>query len=221
MLTSRIQTWFGIVTPVKAITFQAPESIQCEDVDDPVIVAPTDVIVRVDVGAICGSDLHVWRGHEQGLDVGTVLGHEFLGEVVEAGADVRRFPVGTQVVAPFTTSCGKCYYCTRGLTCRCEKGQLFGWVEQGQGLHGSQAEYVRVPLADGSLVEVPEDAPVEEALFCGDVLSTGTYAAELGSVSPGSIVAVIGCGPVGLMAVVAARELGAERVLALELMPTW
>jgi threonine dehydrogenase-like Zn-dependent dehydrogenase len=122
-------------------------------------------------------------------------------------------------VAPFTTSCGACFYCRRGLTCRCEKGQLFGWVERGRGLHGAQAEFVRVPLADASLVAVPDDTPLDEALFCGDVLATGTYTAELAGVGPGSIVAVIGCGPVGLMAVVAARELGAERVLAVDSVP--
>lgn len=178
-----------------------------------------EVIVKVELSAVCGSDLHIYHGRETGLDAGTVMGHEFLGTVVEAGAAVARFREGARVVAPFTTSCGACFYCKQGLTCRCERGQLFGWVEQGKGLHGAQAEYVRVPLADPSLVEVPEGVPDEEALLAGDVLSTGFYCAELGGVRPGQVVAVIGCGPVGLMGIVGALELGAEKVLAIDSVP--
>ncbi len=204
---------------MKALTFHGPRSVRVERVDDPELGAPGDVIVQVELSAVCGSDLHVWRGHETGLDAGTVLGHEFLGQVIEVGRGVERFTAGTTVVAPFTTSCGACFYCREGLTCRCSKGQLFGWVERGTGLHGAQAEYVRVPLADTSLLEVPPDVPREQALLCGDVLSTGLFCAEAGDVRPGSVVAVIGCGPVGLMAIVGAREHGAERVLALDMLP--
>ena len=199
---------------MQALTYHGPGKVRCETVPDPAIEAATDVVVRVGLTAICGSDLHVWRGHEVGLDPGTVLGHEFLGEVVEVGGEVRGVAVGDQVVAPFTTSCGRCFYCRRGLTCRCTSGQLFGWVEGGAGLHGAQAEFARVPLADATLVGVPAGASPEEVLLCGDVLSTGMFCAEAGDVRAGAVVAVIGCGPVGLMAVVAARELGAERVFA-------
>jgi threonine dehydrogenase-like Zn-dependent dehydrogenase len=193
--------------------------VRVETVADAGLCAPGDVVVRVELAAICGSDLHVYRGHEVGLDPGTVLGHELLGEVVEVGTDVKRFGVGTRVVAPFTTSCGACFYCLAGLTCRCMRGQLLGWVEAGHGLHGAQAELVRIPLADSSLLAAPEDMPAEEVLLCGDVLSTGLFCAEAGEVRPGATVAVVGCGPVGLMATVAARELGAEQVLALDTVP--
>ena len=175
--------------------------------------------MRVRAAAICGSDLHVYRGNETGLDAGTVMGHEFAGEVVEAGVGVAAFRPGDLVVSPFTTSCGSCFYCRMGLTARCVRGQLFGWVEQGKGLHGAQAELVRVPLADTTLVAVPEGAALEQALFTGDVLATGWFGAEGAGIGPGSTAAVVGCGPVGLMAVIAARELGAERIFALDTVP--
>jgi 2-desacetyl-2-hydroxyethyl bacteriochlorophyllide A dehydrogenase len=201
---------------VKALTFQAPESIRYESVPEPRIEEPGDVIVRVKLSAVCGSDLHVWRGNETGLDAGTVLGHEFLGDVVEVGSEVRGLPSGTQVVSPFTTNCGSCFYCREGLTARCTRGALFGWVEAGHGLHGAQAEYVRVPHADATLMAVPAGSEPEQALLCGDVLSTGFFCAEMGGVRAGTTTVVIGCGPVGLMAVVAARELGCERVFAVD-----
>lgn len=177
------------------------------------------MIVEVRVAAVCGSDLHVYRGLETGLDAGTVLGHEFVGEVVEAGPGAHGFRPGDLVVSPFTTSCGECFYCRSGLTARCVRGQLFGWVEQGKGLHGAQAELVRVPLAGSTLVRIPEDTPLEQALLVGDVLSTGWFGAEMAGAGPGSSLAVVGCGPVGLMAVIAGRELGAERVFALDSVP--
>lgn len=204
---------------MKAITFQGPRELAHESVNDPVLQDPTDVIVKVEWTAICGSDLHVWRGHETGLDAGTVMGHEFLGEVVEAGDRVQGFPAGTRVVSPFTTSCGACFYCSRGLSCRCTSGQLFGWREGGHGLQGAQAEYVRVPLADSTLIACPEGVDSEQALLCGDVLATGMFCAEIGDVGPGKVVAIVGCGPVGLMAIVGARELGAERILAFDTIP--
>ena len=201
---------------MKAITFQGIEQLAYETVPDPGLEAPTDAIVRVEATAICGSDLHPYHGREVGLDLGTVMGHEFVGEVVEAGTGVEGLEIGTQVVSPFSTSCGECFYCHVGLTARCETGQLFGWRENGDGLHGAQAEYVRVPLAATTLVEVPPGASAELALLAGDVLSTGFFSAEMAAVEAGSTVAVVGSGPVGLMAVVAARELEAERVFALD-----
>lgn len=200
---------------MQAITIQAPRQLVCETVPDPEILEPTDAIVKVELTAICGSDLHVYHGRETGIDAGCVMGHEFLGEVVERGSGVA-LTTGSVVVSPFTTSCGACFFCRHGLSCRCEKGGLFGWVEDGTGLQGAQAEYVRVPLADGSLVEVAEGVDHEQALFAGDVLSTGWYCAAQGGAAPGRTVAVIGCGPVGLMAVIGARELGADRVFAVD-----
>jgi len=204
---------------LKALTFHGPRAIHHESVPEPRLVNDRDVIVKVDLAAICGSDLHVYHGRETGLDPGTVMGHEFMGEVVETGAAVRRIRAGTRVVSPFTTSCGDCFYCREGLTARCTGGQLFGWVEAGRGLQGVQAEYVRVPLADTTLVAVPDGAPAEEVLLAGDVLATGFFCADAAGVGPGAVVAVVGCGPVGLMAVVAARELGADRVHAFDRVP--
>jgi threonine dehydrogenase-like Zn-dependent dehydrogenase len=204
---------------VKALVFEGVGRIGHATVPDPEIRDAGDVIVRVEAAAVCGSDLHVYRGLEAGLDAGTVMGHEFAGEVVEVGAGVTRFRPGDRVVSPFTTSCGDCFYCRAGLTARCVHGQLFGWVEKGRGLHGAQAELVRVPLADTTLVAVPVGTPAETALFAGDVLATGWFGAESAGAGPGRTVAVVGCGPVGLMAVLAARELGAERVFALDALP--
>ncbi len=187
-----------------------------ESVPDPRIEDPRDAIVRVKLTAICGSDLHPYHGREVGLDPGTVLGHEFVGEVAESGAEVDGFPEGTLVASPFATSCGACFYCGRGLFSRCERGGVYGWVQDGVGLQGAQAEYVRVPLAATTLVEVPDGVSLDAALFAGDVLATGTYAADRGGVGPDTIVAVVGCGPVGLMAAFASVERAADRVFAID-----
>jgi len=204
---------------MRAVTFQAPHRLLCEHVPEPRVEAPSDVVLRMELGAICGSDLHVYRGVERGLDAGTVMGHEFLGTVVAAGAEVRRFGTGSRAVSPFSTSCGACFACTRGLTSRCVRSQLFGWVHAGRGLHGGQAEYVRVPLADATLVPLPDGVPAEQALLAGDVLSTGFHCAENGGVARGDAVVVLGCGPVGLCAVLGALDLGARVVLAVDSVP--
>ncbi len=201
---------------MKAITFHKVEDVRYESVREPRIVASTDAIVRVAVAGICGSDLHVYHGREEGLDAGTVLGHEFVGEVVEVGSAVGRWHRGDVVVSPFTTSCGECFYCRIGLTARCSAGELFGWVEDGKGLSGGQAELVRVPLAASTLVRVPPEVPLESALFAGDVLATGLFCAALAEIEPESTVAVLGCGPVGLMAIVGACEAGAATVYAID-----
>lgn len=201
---------------MKALTFQGIEQVRCQSIPDPSIVEAGDVIVRTRLAAICGSDLHVYHGRETGLDRGTVLGHEFLGEVAEVGPGVDRFRVGDRVVCPFSTSCGECFFCRSGLTARCERGQLFGWREDGTGLHGAQAELVRVPLADSTLVLAPDDLPPEVALLAGDVLSTGIFAAESAGVGDHSVVGVVGCGPVGLMSIAAALSLGARTVFAVD-----
>ena len=204
---------------MRALTYHGPEDIRCERIADPPMLAPTDAMVAVRLAAVCGSDLHVWHGRETGLDPGTVMGHEFVGEVVEVGPSVEGLRPGMLVVAPFTTSCGACFFCRSGLSARCEAGELFGWVERGRGLHGGQGEFVRVPLAASTLVEVPPDLSPPAALLLGDVLATGHHAARLAEVGPGRTAAVIGCGPVGLMAVLAARELGADAVFAIDAIP--
>lgn len=201
---------------MKAITFQAVERLGFESVADPAIVDDTDAVVRVTAAGICGSDLHPYFGRERGLDSGTVMGHELLGEIVEAGPGVVGHSVGDRVVAPFTTSCGACFYCLADLTGRCERGQLFGWVEGGVGLHGGQAEYVRVPLADSTLVGVPEGLDDAVALLAGDILSTASFGADIAEVEKGDVVAVVGCGPVGLLAIRTALDRGARAVVAVD-----
>ena len=204
---------------MKALTFQGRQTVRYESVADPKIVEPSDVIVRVRMTAICGSDMHAYHERERGLDPGTVMGHEFTGDVVETGTSVGQFKPGDMVFSPFTTSCGLCFHCRCGMTARCERGQLFGWVEKGAGLQGGQAEYVRVPLADTTLMPIPDGVDAEEALLLGDVFSTGYYCAAMAGVEPGGVYAVVGCGPVGLMAVIGARELGAEKLYAVDTVP--
>lgn len=204
---------------MKALTFQGKEDVRYASVPDPRIIDPTDAIVRVGACAICGSDLHVYHEREKGIQVGTAMGHEFTGEVVEMGSAVRKHRRGDSVMSPFTVSCGQCFYCRQGLTCRCVKSQLFGWRENETGLHGGQAEYVRVPLADATLVSIPEGIIREEALLLGDVLSTGFYCARQAEVKPGGVYGVVGCGPVGLMAIIGAREMGAGEIFAIDSVP--
>jgi len=204
---------------MRAITFCRERELSLETVPDPKIEAATDALVRVTRTAICGSDLHVYLGRERGLDPGTVMGHEFVGEIVEVGNECASFAVGDKVLCPFTTSCGDCFQCRSGLTARCERGQLFGWVAEGRGLHGAQAEYVRVPLASGTLVRIPDGVSDDAALLLGDVLSTGYYCAKRADLNEEGTHVVLGCGPVGLMAIVGAGELGARRILAVDRVP--
>jgi len=204
---------------VRAITFQGQGQVAVETVPDPTIVEPGDAVVEVTLSAVCGSDLHVYHGRERGLDAGTVMGHEFTGRVVAVGPDVRGLSRDARVASPFTTSCGACWYCRAGLTARCAAGQLFGWIEAGRGLHGAQARYVRVPLAETTLLPLPDERTDVEGLLLGDVLGTGWFCAEQAGVTPGGVYAVVGCGPVGLAALLAARELGAAALLAYDAVP--
>jgi threonine dehydrogenase-like Zn-dependent dehydrogenase len=201
---------------MQALTFNGIENILYKQVSDPVIVEPTDAIVKINLAGICGSDLHVYHGRETGIENGTVMGHEFTGEIIEAGNAVKNFKKGSRVLSPFTTSCGECYYCQIGLTCRCVKGNLFGWVQDRHGLHGAQAQYVRVPLADSTLVPLSNDLSNEKGLLLGDIFSTGYFCAENAGVNSKGVYVVIGCGPVGLMAVIAAKHLGAEKLFAID-----
>ena len=187
---------------MKAITFQGVESLAYEDVADPRILDADDAIVKVGAAGLCGSDLHPYFGREHGLSQGTVMGHECAGEVVEIGRDVSSFKVGERVVAPFSTSCGSCDMCVLGCTARCRKGELFGWMENGRGLHGCQAEYVRVPLASTTLVALPDELDFASAVLASDNLPTALWATS-GSLTkrPTRRAAVLGCGPVGLLAI--------------------
>jgi threonine dehydrogenase-like Zn-dependent dehydrogenase len=200
--------------------FNGVERVAVESVADPQIADPLDVIIKVDRAAICGSDLHPYYGREKGLDPGTIMGHEAVGTVIEVGSKVKSKKVGDQVFSPFSTSCGECHLCRIGLTSRCVLGKLFGFRAQGDGLHGLQAEYARIPLGESTLRCIPETVPRELALLLGDVLATGSFAIDLlGLADKDTPLAVIGTGAVGLMAVAYAKIRGYTRIFAIDAVP--
>lgn len=207
---------------MKAVCFESVERVTCCDKKDPCIVDDRDAIVRVAMAGLCGSDLHPFFGRETGLDIGSVMGHELVGEVVDVGEGLKQrgsIEIGDRVFAPFSTHCGDCFYCQIGLTSRCVSGQLFGWVANGIGLEGCQSEYVRVPLADATLMKLPTGLSDEDALLLGDNFSTGYFCAEMAEVRPGGVYVVVGCGTVGLLSIVAAIQMGADKVFALDPVP--
>jgi alcohol dehydrogenase len=189
-----------------------------DDLPDAVVEAPTDAVVAVRRAGLCGSDLHPWAGRER-VRLGVVPGHEAVGEVVAVGSAVTAVEPGARVLVPFTTSCGACRRCRRGLTARCARGQLFGFGPadaSGPVLHGAQAALLRVPLADTTLVPVPADVDDVRAVLLADNVPTAWEAAERAGVQPGATVAVVGLGAVGLAAVAAARRQGAAAVVAVD-----
>ena len=200
------------------VCFQEVEKVAVENLADPVLEASTDAIVRVELAGLCGSDLHPFFGRERGILPGTVMGHEFVGEVIAVGSEVRTISQGARVCAPFTTNCGSCHFCQIGLTSRCVSSELFGWRQSSQddsapsGLHGGQATMIRVPHADGTLMPIPEGVTDDVALLLGDNLSTGWFAADMAGVNSNGFYSVIGCGTVGLLAILAATQLMPERV---------
>ena len=204
---------------MKGVCFKSVGQIETLEMAEPEIEQPGDAILKVTMAGLCGSDLHVFHGREVGVDQGTVMGHEVVGEVVAVGSDVKNLSVGDSAFAPFTTNCGHCFYCRSGLTARCVNGQLFGWRENGTGLHGCQAEFVRVPLADGTLKKKPAGLSDVSALLLADNFSTGFFCAEMADITPEKTVVVIGCGTVGLLSIIAARHLGAEKIYAIDPIP--
>ena len=204
---------------MKGVCFKSVGEVETLEMADPEIQQPTDAILKVTMAGLCGSDLHLFHGREVGVDQGTVMGHEVVGEVVAVGSDVNNLKVGDIAFAPFTTSCGNCYYCQSGLTARCIHGQLFGWREQDQGLHGCQSEFVRVPLADGTLKKKPDGLSDVSALLLADNFSTGFFCAEMADITPEKTCVVIGCGTVGLLSIIAAKHLGAEKLYAVDPVP--
>lgn len=198
------------------VCFQAAERVEPCQLSDPAIEHPGDAIVKVEMAGLCGSDLHPFFGREQGLQPGTVMGHEFVGTIVQCGREVTILASGDRVAAPFTTNCGQCDFCQIGLTSRCSRGQLFGWRSQGQGLHGGQAEYIRVPLADATLMKIPAQICDEMAILLGDNLSTGYFAAEMANLIAGGTTVVIGCGTVGLLAIISAGQLQPTNIIAID-----
>jgi len=203
---------------MKAVTFQGPREVRVEERPKPQIQEADDALVRVTTGAICGTDLHFYHGRTP-MEEGFVLGHEFVGVIEEAGGGVKRFRPGDRVVGSFISACGHCWYCRRNLRNKCTGMRIFGCGFAFGDLPGSQAEYVLVPSADFTLTPAPSGLSDEQALFAGDILTTGYYCAHEGGVRPGDVVAVVGCGPVGLFAQMSARVLGAAAVYGIDLVP--
>jgi threonine dehydrogenase-like Zn-dependent dehydrogenase len=217
---------------MKAVVWHGVHDVRVETVPDPKIVNPHDAIVRVTRTAICGSDLHLYDGYIPTMMKGDVLGHEFMGEVVETGAEVRNLSVGDRVIVPFCIACGRCFFCQQKLWSLCDNTNPNAWMVEalygysGSGLYGyshlyggyagGQAEYVRVPFADVNPVKVPDGIDDEKVLFLTDIFPTGYQAAEQCDIEPGDTVAVWGCGPVGLFAMKSAWMLGAGRVIAID-----
>jgi threonine dehydrogenase-like Zn-dependent dehydrogenase len=220
---------------MKAVLWEGKEDVRVATVPDPVIVNTQDAIVKVTATAICGSDLHLYNGFIPTMQKGDVLGHEFMGEVVEVGSKVTRLQVGDRVVVPFTIACGRCYFCQQQLWSLCDNSNpnawmaekaygasgsgLFGYSHMYGGYAGGQAEYARVPFADVGPLKVPDSLSDEQVLFLSDILPTGYMAADNCHITPGDTVAVWGCGPVGQFAIKSAYMLGAERVIAIDRFP--
>ena len=194
---------------MKALVWKNINEIELVECSKPKILSEKDVIVKVSLSSICTSDLHIIKGFVPKAKQGVVLGHEFVGEVVEVGVDVKTLKVGDRVNANCETFCGECYFCKRGYINNCEVG---GW-QIGCSIDGCQAEYVRVPFADNGLKVLPDNVSFENALFVGDILSSGYFGAELCEIKQGDTIAIIGAGPVGLCATQCARYLGAEKIV--------
>jgi len=220
---------------MKALVWHATNDVRVEQVPDPTILNPRDAIVKITSTAICGSDLHLLNGYIPTMQAGDILGHEFMGEVVEVGKANKKLRVGDRVVVPFTIACGHCFFCQKELWSLCDNSNpnawmaeklyghstagLFGYSHMTGGYAGGQAEYARVPFADVGPLKVPDTLSDEQVLFLSDILPTGYMAAQNCEISPGDVIAVWGCGPVGLMAIRSAFLLGAARVIAIDHVP--
>jgi threonine dehydrogenase-like Zn-dependent dehydrogenase len=201
---------------VKAVTFRGVGDVQVTEVPTPAPSEPGDALVRVTLSAVCGSDLHIYHGRSP-VDEGATLGHEFVGVVEEAGPGVRSVKRGDRVVSAFYAACGRCRFCRRGWWSQCESRAIFGHGQYFGGLGGGQAERCVVPNADVNLALIPDGVADEQAVFVGDILATGYFAAERGMIRPGDTVAVVGAGPVGLMALMCAQLFGPARVFAVDM----
>jgi threonine dehydrogenase-like Zn-dependent dehydrogenase len=220
---------------MRAVTWQGTRKMSVETVPDPEIVQQSDVVVKVSATAICGSDLHLYNHYVTTMQKGDILGHEFMGEVVEVGRSVSRLKKGDRVVVPFPIACGRCYFCKQGIFGACDNSNpnaeiaeglygeagagIFGYSHMYGGYAGGQAEYVRVPYADVGPIKVPDGVSDEEVLFLSDILPTGWQAAKRGEIKPGDTVAVWGCGPVGYFSIQSAFLQGADRVIAIDRFP--
>lgn len=220
---------------MKALCWHGKKDVRIDNVPDPKIINKQDAIIRVTATAICGSDLHLYDDIMPTLESGDILGHEFMGEVVEVGAGNKKLKVGDKVVVPFTISCGKCSFCKNKLFSLCDSSNpnaklakahlgtspaaLFGYSHMLGGYSGGQAEFVRVPYADVGPIKVPNDISDDKVLFLSDIFPTGYMAAENCQIKASDTVAVWGCGPVGLFAIQSAWILGAKRVIAIDCIP--
>lgn len=218
---------------MRALTFHSAKKVSVDNHPDPTIVDEDDIVLRVTATAICGSDLHLYRGKVPGMEAGDILGHEFMGVVEARGRAVKALNVGDRVVVPFTIACGDCFFCERELYAACETTNpgrgtimnkkdvrsaagLFGFTHLYGGYPGGQAELVRVPHASVGPLKLPDDLSDERVLFLSDILPTGYQAVVNAEVGPGSSVAIFGAGPVGYMAAACARMLGAERIFMID-----
>jgi len=220
---------------MKANCWIGKRDVRVENVPDPKILNQQDAIVRITSTAICGSDLHLYNGFIPTMESGDILGHEFMGEVVETGSAVQRLKKGDRVVVPFPIACGACFACSGGLFSCCENSNPNAWIAEKMwghgvagvfgyshmlgGFAGGQAEYARVPFADVGPIKIPEGLSDEKVLFLSDILPTGYMGAEMCDIKRGDVIAVWGCGPVGQFAIASARLLGAERVIAIDRVP--
>ncbi|MGH9406428.1 MAG: zinc-dependent alcohol dehydrogenase [Terriglobia bacterium] len=219
---------------MRAVCWYGKHDVRVESVPDPSILNPRDAVVKITLTAICGSDLHLYDGYNPTMKPGDILGHEFMGEVVEAGP-ASGLENGDRVVVPFAIACGRCFYCQQKMWSMCDNsnpnawmleklygfssGGLFGYSHLLGGYAGGQAQFVRVPFADVGPVKVPRSVTDEQALFLSDIFPTGYMAAENCNIKGGDVIAVWGCGPIGLFAIKSAFLLGAERVIALDRIP--
>lgn len=220
---------------MRALCWHGKEDIRCDQVDDPELVDDTDIIIKVTATAICGSDLHLYDGFVPTMKQGDVLGHEFMGEVVDKGSAITNLNIGDRAVIPFTISCGHCFFCEKHLFSLCDESNpkpemaekqmghapagLFGYSHMMGGFDGGQAEYVRVPYADIGPLKIDSNMPDERVLFLSDIFPTGYMAAENCGIERGDTVAIWGCGPVGQFAIQSAWMLGAGRVIAIDCVP--
>lgn len=222
---------------MKAVTWCGKHKVSVDNVPDPKILNPRDAIVEITSTCICGSDLHLYDGYIPTMEKGDILGHEFMGRVVEVGSGVDKSKLnkGDRVVVPFTIACGSCFFCKRQLWSSCDNSNpnaaiaeklmgftpsgIFGYSHMTGGYSGGQAQYARVPFADVGPLKVPDELPDDKVIFLTDIFPTGYMAAENCNIQPGDTVAVWGCGPVGQFAIASAKMLGAEKVVAIDSVP--
>jgi threonine dehydrogenase-like Zn-dependent dehydrogenase len=220
---------------MKAVCWHGKHDVRVDTVPDPQICNPQDAIVKVTLSGICGSDLHLYNGYIPTMKEGDILGHEFVGEIVEVGNKVTNLSPGDRVIVPFPISCGECWYCKQGMWALCDNSNpnswmleklygdtgagIFGYSHLYGGYSGGQAEFVRVPYADIGLKKIPDTLSDEQVLFLTDILPTGFQAADNCDIKPGDTVAVWGCGPVGLFAMKSAMLLGAGKVVGIDRFP--